>query len=93
MADIEPQSRRQFGIPSRVDGALIVQVEADSAAAEAGLRTGDVILEINRERVRSAEDAVRLTEKSTPSMKTLVRVFNPRRGIHYVLVDESAVER
>lgn len=90
VADITPQARRQYGIQSRLTGALIIEVDPESAAAEAGLRPGDVILEINRERVRSAEEAVKLTEASTPSMQTLVRVWNARRGARYILVDESS---
>ena len=40
------------------------QVEGDSNAAEAGLRQGDVILEINRQRVNDADDAVGLSKKA-----------------------------
>ena len=90
VADLDPRTRRQYGIQSRVAGALIVNVDPDSASFAAGLRPGDVILEINRERVRSAEDAVRLTEESTESMRTLLRIWNARAGIRYLVVDESA---
>jgi serine protease Do len=89
VADIDPRSRRQWGIPARVDGALVVEVDPDSAAAAAGIRPGDVILEINQERVRSAEDAVEMTRESTESMKTLVRTYNARTGVRLRLVDES----
>ncbi|GAB5562540.1 MAG: DegQ family serine endoprotease [Synoicihabitans sp.] len=89
VSNIDRDSRRQFGIPARVQGALVTQVEADSAAAEAGLRQGDVIVEINRERVRNADDAIRLTEESTPSMRTLLRIYNSRIGFRFIVVDES----
>ena len=89
VADLDPRTRRQYGIQSRVMGALIVNVDQDSAAFEAGLRPGDVILEINRERVRNAEDAVKLTEESTDTMRTLLRIWNARAGVRYLVVDES----
>ncbi len=89
VSNIDRESRRQFGIPARVMGALVTGVEADSAAAEAGLRQGDVIVEINRERVRDADDAMRLTEESTPSMLTLLRIYNFRFGFRFIVVDES----
>ena len=82
-----PRARREFDIPSRLRGALITEVAPDSAAARAGFQPGEVITEINREPVASAEDAIKLTEE-TSSKKTLVRVWNPR-GIRYVVVDET----
>jgi serine protease Do len=87
VADLEPAARREFGISSRVQGALVTEVDPTSAAAAAGLQAGDVIQEINREPVRSAEDAVKLTENSE-SKKTLLRVWN-RQGTRFVVVDET----
>ncbi len=85
--DVDPQMRQQFNLPGNVKGAVIEEVKPDSAAAEAGLKPGDVIEEINRHPVKSAEDAVRLTEKTTDK-HTLVRVWEGG-GSHYVVVDES----
>jgi serine protease Do len=62
VTDLDSRARQQFNIPAHVKGALVTQVEPDSAAAEAGLKQGDVIMEINRHEVTSADDAVRLTE-------------------------------
>src|SRR6185503_55672 len=63
VGDLDSQSRAQFKIPETVRGVVVLQVEPDSAAGEAGLKAGDVILEINKHAVKSAEEAVRLTEK------------------------------
>ena len=90
VADIDPAARREFGIPARVQGALITEVDPESASAVAGLQPGDVIQEINRQPVRSAEDAVKLTE-SAESKKTLLRVWN-RNGSRFVVVDETETE-
>ncbi|ACB75010.1 DegQ family serine endoprotease [Opitutus terrae] len=87
VGDLDADARREFDIPANVRGALITSVEPDSAAAEAGLQAGNVILEINRKPVKNAEDAVKLTEK-TESKKTLVRLWTPN-GIRYVVVDET----
>ena len=89
VSNIDPQSRRQYGIPSRVLGALVTQVDPDSAAAEVGLRPGHVIVEINRERVRNAEDAIQLTEESSESGRTLLRIWSARFGYRFIIVDES----
>lgn len=87
VADLEPQTRREFGIPPRVRGALVTNVDPESPAAAAGLQPGDVIQEINREPVRNAEDAIRLTE-NPDSKQTLVRIWN-QRGTRYLVVDET----
>jgi serine protease Do len=85
--DIDRQARREFEIPQNVQGALVTQVDPDSAAADAGLSTGDVILELNRQPVKSAEDAVRLTEKASEKT-TLVKLWS-KGGQRFVVVDES----
>jgi serine protease Do len=87
VADLNAQTRREFDVPPEIRGALVTSVEPESASAAAGLQPGDVILEINRQPVRGADDAVRLTETSE-SKKTLVLVWN-QRGSRYIVVDES----
>jgi len=50
-------------VPSIVHGALVSKVEEDSNAAEAGLARGDVIIEVNRQPVRTSDEAVAMSEK------------------------------
>jgi len=89
VSDIDPRARQRYGIQSRVLGALVVEVDPDSAAARAGLRPGHVIMEINRQRVRSAEAAVELTEVMPEDGRTLLRVYSARFGIRFIVIDES----
>jgi serine protease Do len=87
VADLDAQMRREFDIPAKVRGAIVTEVDPNSAAAAAGLQPGDVIQEINRQPVRGADDAIKLTEKAD-TKKTLVRVWN-QRGTRFVIVDET----
>ena len=85
--DIAPQMRNQLNLPARLKGAVITNVEPDSPAAKAGLRPGDVILEINKQPVTSAQDAVELSTKAD-GRKTLLRLYS-RGSTIFVVVDES----
>ncbi|HRI15338.1 MAG TPA: DegQ family serine endoprotease [Verrucomicrobiota bacterium] len=87
VADLDARQRRQFSIPEKVEGAVVTQVAPDSAAAEAGLQPGDVILEINRTRVKGADEAVKLTEK--PDDKTTLLKIWSRGNSRFLVVDES----
>ena len=53
--EITPELARQLGL-SVESGVVVVQVEAQSPAGEAGMRRGDVILEMDQERVKSIDD-------------------------------------
>ena len=87
VADLDPQTRQALKLHNTVKGVVITEVQPDSPAAEVGLKQGDVILEINRHPVKTAEEAVKLTE-NTKDKVTLLRIWS-NGGSHYVVVDES----
>ena len=58
---ITPDIARQLGLRSQ-EGVIVFAVDDDSPAAEAGLQRGDVIRELNRQRVRSLADYERATK-------------------------------
>lgn len=64
VSELDAQARQQFRIPNNIRGAVVVNVDPNSNSAEAGLQPGDVILSIDRQPVRNAEDAVELSEKA-----------------------------
>ncbi|MEA3146697.1 MAG: serine protease Do [Verrucomicrobiota bacterium] len=87
VADLDQNTRAELNIPAQVQGAVITEVAPDSAAYQAGLRTGDVITELDRKPVKNAQDAVADTEKPA-GKQTLVKVWT-KSGSHYLTVDES----
>ena len=87
VSDLDAQTRREFSIPNGVHGAIVTEVDGDSVAREAGLKPGDVIIEINRQPVKSAEDAVKLSE-NPKDKTTLLRIWS-NGGSRYVVIDES----
>jgi len=93
VADIDSNFRRQFDLPRSVHGAAVVKVDPDSNAAEAGLRPGDVLMEINRQEIRTADDAVSYSEKAKGD-QILLRVWSAggpggQGGTRYIVVDNT----
>ena len=87
VADLDSGARQQFDLPGNVKGVVVTDVDPNSASASAGLKPGDVIQEINRKPVKTAEEAVKMTEDTTDKT-TLLRVW--RNGAsRFVVVDES----
>jgi serine protease Do len=58
---LTPELAKQLNLKS-TDGVIVARVEENSAAAEAGVQRGDVIREVNRQKVRSMADYERLTK-------------------------------
>lgn len=55
--ELTPAVRRQFGVDKEAqNGIVVTHVKPVSAAADAGLAEGDVILEVNGSEVKSEED-------------------------------------
>lgn len=87
VADLDSGARQQFQVPSHIRGVVVTEVDPNSASAEAGLKPGDIIEEIDRKPVQSADQAVKLTEKATDKT-TLLRIWRDG-GSRYLVVDES----
>ena len=92
VADLDRQARQVLRTPVRLQGALVTDVNPDSNAADAGLRRGDVILEINRQITGDAEAAVKLCEQAK-GKSILVRVWRREGdldGTRWMTVDNTS---
>jgi serine protease Do len=58
VAELTPDVRQQLHIPAQVNGVAVQSVRPASPAEDAGLTPGDVILEVDRKPVTSAEQFV-----------------------------------
>jgi serine protease Do len=91
VTDLDREVRLALKTPAGLQGAVVSEVNPSSNAADAGLRRGDVILEINRQTVRNADAAVKLCTEAK-GKRILVRIW--RRdgevdGTRWVTVDNT----
>jgi serine protease Do len=54
--NLNPEATKELGLPAGTPGVVVTDVGASSAAADAGLRRGDVIQEVNRKPVNNTSD-------------------------------------
>lgn len=70
----------------RVDhGVLIEAVEDGSVAQQAGMRPGDVLLELDRARISSPSELARLAKKLKAGDAVIARVQRGNRGLYLTL--------
>jgi serine protease Do len=90
MSDITPDVRQQLNLPENVKGAAIQSVRPGSPAEDAGLQPGDVIVQVNRHDVDSANQAAASVRAIPAGQDVLLlvwsnggesyRVLHPDRG-------------
>jgi serine protease Do len=76
VSDLTPEVRQQIQGPSNLHGAVIERVQPGSAADNAGLRSGDVILEVNRHEVKSAEEVQQALSSVPKGQDALLLVWS-----------------
>jgi serine protease Do len=76
LADMTPELRQQVQAPSDIHGAVIERVQPGSAADNAGLQRGDVIVEVNRKPVENAADVQKALSAVPKGQEALVLVWS-----------------
>ncbi|MBA2480853.1 MAG: Do family serine endopeptidase [Planctomycetes bacterium] len=82
LEDIDDNLRRRFDIPRELKGAVITEVAPGSRADEAGLKSGQVILGINRKPVESGQEAADALDQGQGDV--LLRIWSD--GARFYLV-------
>ncbi|MDQ3374820.1 MAG: DegQ family serine endoprotease [Acidobacteriota bacterium] len=61
---LTPEFAKQLGLPAETEGVLVTEVDPNGAAAGEGISRGDVILEVNKQVVKSLEEVQAALAKS-----------------------------
>ena len=80
LATLTPQLRARYELPESVEGALVVDVDAAGAAAERGIRAGDVIVRAGNRPVASPADVSEALTRVTESGGDVLLLLVEREG-------------
>ncbi len=86
---LTPELAQSFGFDKDTKGILVSEVEMGSPAEEAGIRQGDVIIEINREKVMNMEDAQTAITKGEKEKSTLFLIKRGKSTLYLVVNPEE----
>jgi serine protease Do len=82
---LPPLLAEEMGLEPGSAGVVVSKVEAGSSAARAGLQTGDVIREANREKVGNPDDLTTLLEKISPGKGLLLLIIRDGHPFYLAL--------
>jgi serine protease Do len=95
LSDITPEMREQLQAPDTLRGAVIQQVQPGSPADNAGLQSGDIILEVDRKPVQNAADVQKALGAVPKGQDALLLIWsnggNSFRVLHSAQEDNSGM--
>jgi Do/DeqQ family serine protease len=85
---VTPDIAKELGLP-KAEGVVIGNVEAGSAGQDAGLRKGDVISEVNRQKIKDENDYRNAMEKTRSGKAVLLLVTRGGTTFFVTLIEEK----
>ena len=68
------EKKKALGLPKNASGVLITRVENGKLGGQAGLAEGDLLVELNRKKIRTPKDAERILESLPSGASLLLKV-------------------
>jgi serine protease Do len=88
VSNVTPDLAKQLGL-KKTEGVVIVGVEPNSIAQTAGLKAGDIILEVNRQKISSEKDYRSGMEKAKPDQSVLLLIDRAGSTLFVTLTEEK----
>ncbi len=79
--ELTPQMRQMQRIKAGIEGLIVVRVKEVSPAAEAQISEGDVITQVNGEKVSTAEEFGKIVSKAKKGDYLKLYVYSPRADV------------
>src|SRR2546430_616662 len=92
ISDVTPDEAKFFNVKTAI-GAVVSQVEPDSPAAKAGLKTGDVITELNGKTVNDAGELQVEVGQKQPGTKVDLTVMRDGKSMQFPVTLEAMGSR
>jgi serine protease Do len=92
IADVTPENAKFFD-ESNAIGGVVTQVEPDSPGAKAGLQIGDVITEIDGQKVNDAGELQVLVGQKKPGTKIMLKVLRDGKNMTIAVTLEEVGTR
>ena len=87
--DLTPDLRQQLSVPSNVQGVAVEQVRPESPADDAGLQPGDVIVQVDRHPVTSAQTFANQIHSAPAGKDLLLLVWSNGNSTYRVIHPEQ----
>ena len=86
VANLDDEMRGEFDIAADSQGVVIVDVEPGSAAADEGLRAGDVVVDVDQDPVSSPPEMAQAVDAARQDGRPSVLLLISRQGDHRFVV-------
>ncbi|MBW1813119.1 MAG: PDZ domain-containing protein, partial [Deltaproteobacteria bacterium] len=87
VSNITPEIAQRFNI-KRNTGVMVIGVELNSKAAEAGFQRGDIIIEINRETIKDINEYKKVIKKIKKGKEIAFLVERMNAGLIVIQVEK-----
>ena len=88
--EVDQRTSARFGLPNGSRGVVVSAVEPMSPAFDADIERGHLLLEVNRQPVRTVEDFRRLTDSARPGDILTMYLYKPelnQRALETLKID------
>ncbi len=88
LVELTDDARKKYGLDQKISGVLVEDVDPGSAAAQKGIKAGDVIVEAGQDTVLKPDDVAKSVDKVKKSGRkaVLLRVEDGKGDLRFVAV-------